>query len=90
MAGAARQLKPGGLSGGWPSTSADGNVAWAIQTGGEAEDSVGGLTVFNSNEVYVSGYFSDTAVFGEGEPNETTLTADDLADIFVAKFILTE
>jgi hypothetical protein len=69
---------------------ADGTVAWAIQAGGEADEYVDGLTVVDSEEVYLSGSFSGAAVFGEGEPNETTLTATGITDIFVAKYLLTD
>jgi len=51
-----------------------------------------GLTVDGSGSIYATGYFGDhvaagaVATFGQGEPNETTLTSAGGADIFVAKF----
>jgi len=34
----------------------------------------------------VTGYFTRTATFGAGQPNETSLTAVDLSDVFIARF----
>ena len=56
----------------------------------------GGTTIVNDNGVdiaidvdgnsYVTGFFSDSAAFGAGEPNATTLISAGLGDIFVAKY----
>jgi uncharacterized delta-60 repeat protein len=34
----------------------------------------------------MTGAFSDSVTFGQGEPSETTLTADDEIDIFIARY----
>ena len=35
---------------------------------------------------YVTGFFADSATFGAGEVNETTLTSPGSPDIFLAKY----
>ena len=69
---------------------ASGDLVWAKRAGGTRTDSGNGIAVDGSGNSYVTGLFEDSATFGPGESNETTLTgagSDDLADdIFVAKY----
>jgi hypothetical protein len=67
----------------------DGALLWATRAGGSSnEDIDGGLGIATtpSGESYVTGRFAGPAVFGQGEPNETTLTAAGRYKIFVAKY----
>jgi uncharacterized delta-60 repeat protein len=67
----------------------DSTLAWAKRAGGESVDSYDegyGITALSDYSVVVTGCFADSAPFGPGEPNETVLTADGLADIFVARY----
>jgi hypothetical protein len=59
---------------------------WAKRAGGNWYDTSGGLTALSDNSIVVTGCFSDIAVFGEGEINETTLVSKGLWDFFIAKF----
>ena len=45
-----------------------------------------GIATTARGDSYVTGFFPGTATFGEGEPNETTLTSAGNEDIFVAKY----
>jgi hypothetical protein len=65
----------------------DGNLLWAKNSGGDNDDNPGGrgLVVDNAGNVYVTGSFWGTVIFGEGETNETTLVGEN-TDIFVAKY----
>jgi hypothetical protein len=69
----------------------DGNLAWAKRAGGEETDSVRGIAVDDSGNVYITGFFSAPITFGPGEVGETTLTSVSLdfvpsTDIFIAKY----
>jgi hypothetical protein len=61
--------------------NANGTLAWATRAGGEGH-AVAALT---DGSAVVTGEFRYGATFGPGEPNETTLTADEWG-IFVAKY----
>lgn len=58
----------------------DGNWLWAKKAGGLGEDSGQGIAVDNDGNVYITGYFSSTALFGI-----FPLTSADYHDLFVAK-----
>ena len=45
-----------------------------------------GIATDGAGNSYVTGNFEDTATFGAGEPNETTLTSAGSSDILVAKY----
>ncbi|HNR20442.1 MAG TPA: T9SS type A sorting domain-containing protein [Bacteroidia bacterium] len=62
---------------------AAGNVDWAIGDGGGSNDEAYAVTTDGGGNVIVAGYFGQTAVFGT-----TTLIADGLSDIFVAKYTM--
>jgi len=66
----------------------DGALLWATQAGGALTDASRGIATTASGESYVTGRFRGIATFGEGEPNETTLTSPGPTDtdIFVAKY----
>jgi hypothetical protein len=66
--------------------NADGTLAWAKSA------SVGnypygfGIAALSDNSTVVTGSFSSSATFGEGEPNETTLVSAGSTDIFIARY----
>ena len=66
----------------------DGALLWATRAGGGGNSTGLGIDVDAEGNIHVTGWFRETAVFGEGEDNETTLTSAGGAptDIFVAKY----
>jgi hypothetical protein len=46
-----------------------------------------GITVDASGNSYVTGSFSETAIFGQGEVNQAYLTSAGAVDFFIAKFM---
>jgi len=68
--------------------SPDGSLAWAVRAGGtDYSDEGHGIIGLSHDSTVVSGYFVGSAVFGVGEPNETTLTSDGgRSDIFIARY----
>lgn len=64
-------------------------LLWGTQAGGGSADKGRGVAGDGAGGSVVTGYFKDTATFGAGEPNETTLTSvDGSTDIFVARWVL--
>lgn len=63
-----------------------GQLLWAKRAGGVGFDWVTGLDVDDAGGVYATGWFAETAVFGAGEPGETTLATAGDRDVFVARF----
>jgi predicted regulator of Ras-like GTPase activity (Roadblock/LC7/MglB family) len=61
-------------------------LQWATQAGGESSDAGSDIATTERGDSYVTGSFEDTATFGQGEPNQTILTAAGDADLFVAKY----
>ena len=59
---------------------ANGNWQWATRAGGNSEDVGYGITIDDTGNCYVAGFFNGTATFGD-----ITLTSSGGADIFVAK-----
>lgn len=53
---------------------------WALQGGGDLEDRGNGLSLDDSCNLYVTGYYSNTALFGSN-----SVTSSGLRDIVVAK-----
>ena len=64
----------------------DGTLEWAIRAGGSVEDEGYGISTLSDDSTVVTGYFNDSATFGEGEVNETVLVSDGYRDIFVARY----
>jgi hypothetical protein len=65
---------------------AEGALLWATQTVGSGSDEGHGIAVDGAGSSYVTGEFTDTAIFGAGQPNETPLTSSGYEDIFVARY----
>jgi hypothetical protein len=74
--------------------ASDGALAWARRAGGTDVDLAVGVAALADGGALVTGCFggpnepppSGTATFGEGEPNETMLTSEGGADLFLARF----
>jgi len=69
--------------------NADGTLAWAKRAGGTIKDDNQGAASFDDGSSVVIGYFGETATFGAGEANETTLTSagsGENYDVCVAKY----
>ncbi len=64
----------------------DGTLAWARQAGGLGFDGGRAVAGFADGGSVVTGYFSDSAAFGAGEPGETTLVSAGDWDVFVARY----
>jgi len=64
----------------------DGALLWAKRAGGTESDEGFGISALSGGGSIVTGYFEDAAVFGPGEPNETTLTSTGSHDLFVANY----
>ena len=64
----------------------DGTLFWAKSAGGTHDDYGCDITELSDNSTVVTGFFSDSATFGPGEPNETILTSAGYNDIFIARF----
>lgn len=73
----------------------DGTMAWARRAGGSPGADYGcGIAPGPKESCVVTGSFTQTAIFGEGEPNETKLTTigreagreDGDRDLFIAKY----
>jgi hypothetical protein len=61
----------------------DGALLWASQTNGASGS---GIATTELGDSYVTGGFGGTVIFGQDEPNETTLTSAGSSDVFVAKY----
>ncbi len=64
----------------------DGTLAWAKKAGGDYNDEGYGIAALSDNSTVVTGFYNDSAIFGQGEPNATTLNSAGINDIFVAKY----
>jgi uncharacterized delta-60 repeat protein len=64
----------------------DGTLAWAKRAGGTGTDEAYGVTALSDNSNVVTGHFWDSAIFGLGEPNETTLTSLGNSGLFIARY----
>jgi uncharacterized delta-60 repeat protein len=64
----------------------DGTLAWAKRAGGPGEDGAFSIAVYADGSAVVTGYFSDTATFGPGEPNEVAVPSVGYYDVFIAKY----
>ncbi|MCX6646234.1 MAG: PKD domain-containing protein, partial [bacterium] len=66
--------------------STSGILMWAKRAGGSTTDKVYGITTLSDNSTVVTGWFTGSATFGPGDPNQTILTAADGYDIFIARY----
>jgi uncharacterized delta-60 repeat protein len=64
----------------------DGTLAWAKRAGGASGETGNGITTLSDNSTVVFGQFAESVTFGPGEPNQTVLTSDGDADIFIARY----
>ena len=68
----------------------DGTLAWAKRQGGTELEKPLSITTLSGNSFVISGLFGTQdvkpAIFGEGEPNETTLYTVGTDDIFIASY----
>jgi len=64
----------------------DGTLAWAKSAGGISSEHGYGITTLSDDSTVLTGIFMDSAIFGEGEPNETVLVSAGYWDIFVARY----
>jgi hypothetical protein len=62
-----------------------GTVVWATRAGGSGEDSADALSLMPDGALLVAGHFSGTAIFGEGESEQSLRSAGD-ADVFLARY----
>jgi hypothetical protein len=71
--------------------TAQGDLDWVVQAGGSGilhggdQDRGNDVAVLADGSIAVIGEYYGTATFGQGEPNETKVTADGLYDIFVMR-----
>lgn len=66
--------------------NADGDLSWARQAGGSSVDWARDLETFSDGSSIVAGFFNGTAVFGQGDPNQTTIVSAGAEDLFIAKY----
>lgn len=59
----------------------NGTLLWARSAGGNYSDKGLGVTYDNTGNIYICGYFNDTATFGT-----TTIISNGGEDIFIAKY----
>ena len=59
---------------------------WARRAGGDGDEWALGVAVLSDSSIFVTGYFSGSAIFGQGEINETTLISAGSNDIFLARY----
>ena len=65
----------------------DGTLLWSAQAGGPGADATFEIVRLLDGTLAIAGFFEQTAVFGAGEPNESTLGCDpDLECGFVAGY----
>ncbi len=64
----------------------DGKLIWAVRAGGVSLDLSWGITTLSDDSTVVTGYFSGSATFGEGDANETVLVSAEGYDVYVARY----
>ena len=88
-AGEAHETKPANAGNGDMFTarySADGKLVWVRSAGGSADDGGFGIAALPDGTALVTGSFQNTAIFGAGEANETTLASVGGHDAFLAQY----
>ncbi|MFC1737278.1 hypothetical protein ACFL1X_14295, partial [Candidatus Hydrogenedentota bacterium] len=66
--------------------NSDGTLAWAVRAGGEQGEGGRAIAALSDGSCLAAGSFSETATFGDGDINATTLTATGEGDVFLAKY----
>ncbi len=66
--------------------NADGSLAWAKRAGGTGLDRANDIKSYEDGSFLVTGYFSGTATFGQGDPNQTSLVSAGMVDVFIARY----
>lgn len=73
-----------------PIVDEGGKLAWVVSATGEGHDRGEDIAAFEDGSLLVTGLFGNTnpnIVFGLGEANQTTLTANhDVGDMFITRF----
>ncbi len=64
----------------------NGTLEWAVRAGGTLYDGGHGITNLSDDSTVVTGNFYESAIFGEGEANETVLVSIGQTDFFVARY----
>jgi len=64
----------------------DGSLAWAKSSGGATPEYDWGITSLSDNSTIITGWFQESATFGQGESNQTVLSSVGSADIFIARY----
>jgi hypothetical protein len=62
-----------------------GDLLWAVSAGGIGDDAAAAVATLPDGSVLVAGTFSETAVFGPGEANETELVSAGARDVFLMR-----
>ncbi len=65
---------------------ATGHLLWVRSAGGAAADTALSIAVDHLGNCFVTGVFQDSAVFGSGQSNMTTLKSAGAGDVFVAQY----
>ena len=68
------------------SFNSDGMLLDASRAGGLRYDAGGGIAIGPMGEVYLTGRFHESVIFGEAEASETMLNSNGITDIFLAKY----
>ena len=63
-----------------------GVLQWVKRAVGSGTTQVMGVVTHAAAAFSITGYFDGTVTFGQGEPNETTLTTSGNEDVFVARY----
>ena len=64
----------------------DGTLEWAKSAGGVNADVGVGIIALSDDSTVLTGYFSGSATFGQGDPGETVLDSAGSNDMFVARY----
>jgi uncharacterized delta-60 repeat protein len=64
----------------------NGTLSWAKRAGGIDVEMACSITSQSDDSIVLTGYFNGSAIFGQGDVNETNLTSAGDRDIFIAKY----
>ena len=64
----------------------DGTLLWAKRAGGTGLDRGVAIAVNGLGNSYVTGWFNGTAIFGQGQSTQTSLTSAGSDEIFIAQY----